>query len=192
MESQPPRPQLPQGTPLVRSISPEKPNSLTAGCRNDGTDTSIIYPTAEHYMMYQKAKLFNDDEMAAEILAEHNTHPHKAKELGRGERERYRLVEEGTWLKVTSPVDDEGMKLKTLLLDTGERELVEAGPFDRIWGIGFMAKDAGRNREQWGLNVLGKALVAVRERLREEARPATHDMGDIEEGVNKHESLEDF
>ncbi|KUI62652.1 hypothetical protein VP1G_09777 [Cytospora mali] len=158
----------------------------------DGNDTSIIYPTAEHYMMYQKAKLFNDDEMAAEILAEHNTHPHKAKELGRGvrdfdegiwERERYRIVEEGTWLKVTRPVDDEGMKLKMLLLDTGDRELVEASPFDRVWGIGFRAKDAGRNREQWGLNLLGKALMAVRERLREEeAGPAAQDMENIEEG----------
>jgi predicted NAD-dependent protein-ADP-ribosyltransferase YbiA (DUF1768 family) len=39
---------------------------------------------------------------------------------------------------------------------------------DRIWGIGFDEKNAGKARRHWGLNLLGKALMDVRRRLREE------------------------
>lgn len=56
-----------------------------------------------------------------------------------------------------------------MLLATGERELAEASPMDRIWGVGFVEKDAGANRHSWGENLLGKALMTVRERLREKA-----------------------
>lgn len=39
---------------------------------------------------------------------------------------------------------------------------------DRIWGVGFGEKNAGKNRHRWGQNLLGKALMDVRGRLREE------------------------
>jgi ribA/ribD-fused uncharacterized protein len=58
--------------------------------------------------------------------------------------------------------------LKDWLLETGDRELVEASPFDRIWGVGYAEKDAERNRGRWGQNLLGKALMEVRKRVREE------------------------
>ena len=41
----------------------------------------IYYPTAEHYMMAEKARLFNDTEMLVQILE--SSHPHAAKQLGR-------------------------------------------------------------------------------------------------------------
>ncbi len=40
---------------------------------------------------------------------------------------------------------------------------------DRIWGIGLSEAAAEENREEWGLNLLGKALMVARKRLREEA-----------------------
>lgn len=64
---------------------------------------------------------------------------------------------EGNWLKFGQ---DE--RLKEGSLETGERELVEASPMDRIWGIGFGAGHAERMREEWGQNSLGKALMRVR------------------------------
>ncbi|POS73926.1 hypothetical protein DHEL01_v207683 [Diaporthe helianthi] len=145
----------------------------------DGSDSTIVYPTAEHYMMYQKARLFGDDKIAGEILAGATMHPRKIKDLGRkvvgfDERtwvaERERIVHEGTWLKMARPAHEGQMSLGGLLLGTGERELVEASPFDRVWGVGFRAKDAEKNRERWGLNLLGRAFMAVRERLRDESR----------------------
>jgi predicted NAD-dependent protein-ADP-ribosyltransferase YbiA (DUF1768 family) len=40
---------------------------------------------------------------------------------------------------------------------------------DRIWGIGLGEAVAEESREKWGLNLLGKALMVARKRLREEA-----------------------
>jgi len=63
-----------------------------------------------------------------------------------------------------------GAPLRQLLLDTGDRELIEASPFDRIWGVGRKAEDvrreAGGDRRGWGQNLLGKCLMATRTRLR--------------------------
>jgi ribA/ribD-fused uncharacterized protein len=60
--------------------------------------------------------------------------------------------------------------MQKLLLATGDRELVEASPFDKIWGVGFSEKGAERNRHKWGQNLLGKALMTVRDRLREQEK----------------------
>jgi len=65
-------------------------------------------------------------------------------------------------------VSDGADNLRKMLLATGERELVEASPLDRIWGIGFKESEAERNRYRWGENLLGWALVHVRGRLRAE------------------------
>jgi len=83
---------------------------------------------------------------------------------------RERIVEEGNWWKFVNGTGagEEVKGLKERLMETGERELVEASPRDRIWGIGFGRNNAEANRARWGLNLLGKALVLVRERLREQ------------------------
>ena len=83
------------------------------------------------------------------------------------EKDKLRIVEEGNYLKFT--VSDDAAALRAMLLATGERELVEASPMDRIWGVGFAAKNAPMKRARWGQNLLGKALMNVRTRLREEA-----------------------
>lgn len=80
--------------------------------------------------------------------------------------EKSRIVEEGNYHKFT--ISEDAERLRLLLMQTGERELVEASPMDRIWGVGFNEKNAGYNRKKWGQNLLGKALMVVRERLREE------------------------
>lgn len=100
------------------------------------------------------------------------------------------MIEQGNWYKFTSPkesvIGGEGKwgrtsvekvpSLAKKLLETGERELVEASPYDRVWGIGYGAADAEDSREFWGENLLGKALMRVRDRLRGEAG------GDVEGG----------
>jgi predicted NAD-dependent protein-ADP-ribosyltransferase YbiA (DUF1768 family) len=154
------------------------------------------YVTAEMYMMVQKARCFNDEKIAKQMLA--TTDPKEHKALGRrvkgfnekvwDEREslsftwrrweevlgadhalgKLEIVTQGTYHKFT--VSEDAEKLRRMLLATGERELVEASPFDRIWGVGFTEKDAERNRHRWGQNLLGRALMDVRTRLREEGR----------------------
>ncbi|WP_306937486.1 NADAR family protein [Streptomyces phaeochromogenes] len=134
------------------------------------TVDSVEYRTAEHWMMARKARLFGDDR--AERLALDAPNPALAKKAGRlvrgfdegaWERERFGIVVEGSVRKFAS--DGE---LRSFLLGTGERVLVEASPVDRVWGIGLAANDdRAFDPERWrGPNLLGFALMEARGRLR--------------------------
>lgn len=46
---------------------------------------------------------------------------------------------------------------------------------DRIWGVGFGAKNAEKRSKDWGLNLLGKALQRARDRLRAEQEETEQD-----------------
>jgi ribA/ribD-fused uncharacterized protein len=131
----------------------------------------VHYPTAEHFMMEEKAHLFGDDEVRTLILKAES--PKEAKQLGRQVRNfdeqvwveaRFGLVVAGNLAKFS-----QNRELGNYLLGTRDRVLVEASPSDRIWGIGLAADSAqAMNPEQWlGLNLLGFALMEVRQRLRE-------------------------
>lgn len=133
------------------------------------TVDGAVYPTAEHWMMAGKARLFGDDEALAAILAASS--PGAAKALGRQVRgfdearwyaAGYHIVVQGNVAKFSQQP-----QLRDFLLNTGRRVLVEASPYDRIWGIGL-----GRDHpdtvvpSRWrGLNQLGFALMEVRDRL---------------------------
>lgn len=129
-----------------------------------------IYPTAEHFMMAEKARLFRDTETEEKILKA--VTPGEAKKLGRcvsgfddvaWAAHRFDVVVSANVGKFS-----QNEALKDFLLNTGDRVLVEASPVDKIWGIG-LAEDspAVENPRRWkGLNLLGFALMEVRERLR--------------------------
>jgi len=131
----------------------------------DGT----IYATAEHYMMAEKARLFGDEDIRREILAADS--PEKVKKLGRlvkgfdsqiWEAHRTEIVFRGNTAKFQQNAD-----LYAYLMGTGAQVLVEASPYDQIWGIGLSAEDADALQpEKWrGLNLLGFALMCVRSEL---------------------------
>ncbi len=128
-----------------------------------------LYPTAEHWMMASKARLFKDEEVLEEIM--NVPDPKSAKALGR----KVASFEESVW-KLHAPdivvagnlhKFSQNPDLKAYLLSTGSRVLVEASPFDRIWGIGMSASHAdAQNPDRWrGQNLLGFALMEVRSRL---------------------------
>lgn len=129
----------------------------------------VLFASAEHYMMWRKAMLFEDAATAAKILEV--GHPSQAKKLGRQirdfdediwERARFDIVVAGSVAKFGQ--DD---ALRGYLVGTGARVLVEASPVDRIWGIGMAADDAGAlDPARWkGLNLLGFALMRARDEL---------------------------
>jgi ribA/ribD-fused uncharacterized protein len=129
-----------------------------------------IYKTAEHFMMAGKAKLFNDQEILEQILAAET--PNQAKSLGRKvknfdpkiwDEHKYEIVRQGNLLKFS-----QHEKFKEFLLSTEDKILVEASPYDTIWGIGMLETDPrAENPLQWnGENLLGFALMEVRDELR--------------------------
>lgn len=136
----------------------------------DGADR---YLTAEHYMMARKAELFQDLAIRDQILSA--TTPGKAKALGRHvagfddtrwEQHRFAIVVQGNLLKFR-----QNPALQTYLMETGNKVLVEASPVDAIWGIGLSQDDPrAADPDQWpGLNLLGFALMTVRDQLRSAA-----------------------
>ena len=149
--------------------------------------------------MHRKGLLFAPDSpVTAQILAPNGPvpDPQKLKSLGRKvpnfddrawHKERFNIVVEGNYQKFS-----QNPKLKRRLLATGTRELVEASPRDRIWGVGFGAKNALKNRSRWGLNLLGKALMEVRERLQKEEEADVEDFdAEADAEADAKESAED-
>lgn len=129
------------------------------------------YQTAEHWMMAQKARLFNNTDIAQQILQA--TKPGEVKTLGRKvtgfdeqvwQAKRYDIVKTGNLHKFS-----QHPALKEYLLNTHNRVIVEASPVDTIWGIG-LAKDhphATQPHAWRGLNLLGFALMEVRDLLKQ-------------------------
>lgn len=155
-----------------------KPGSVTKACLSQWYEAPFVvdgvrYLTAEHYMMAGKAMLFGD--IAARDAIIHAPDPAKAKALGR----RVKGFDEALWVdhRFAMVVDanmhkfSQAGRLRRFLLNTGNAVLVEASPLDAVWGIGLPA-DAleAQDPSQWrGLNLLGFALMQVREALRASA-----------------------
>ncbi|HEX8614978.1 MAG TPA: NADAR family protein [Telluria sp.] len=126
-------------------------------------------PTAEHYMMAEKARLFDDEATRAKVLAAAT--PGAAKALGRG------IVNfvEADWLahrfdivcRANVAKFGQNPALRDFLVGTGKHVLVEASPVDRIWGTGLAADDPKSNDPNlWeGPNLLGFALMEARRQL---------------------------
>ncbi len=129
----------------------------------------VEYPTAEHYMMAEKARLFGDRGAEERVLG--SASPGAAKAAGRTvagfdeavwAAHRFHIVVRGSVAKFSGNPD-----LARYLSETGDKVLVEASPVDRIWGIGLARDDPAAQRpQQWpGLNLLGFALMEARRRL---------------------------
>lgn len=179
----------PRGLPELRTLAasgvrvkylffwkpqPQADGSIGPGCLSQWWPCPFVvdgvrYPTAEHYMMIGKARLFGDHAIAARMLT--TPHPHTVKALGQQVRDfdqatwdahRFDLVTAGNLAKFRQHPD-----LGRYLSGTGSRILAEASPLDRIWGIGLSTTDPrAHDPAQWrGHNLLGFALMHVRAHL---------------------------
>lgn len=128
----------------------------------------VEYNCAEQFMMAFKARLFGDESSEKAIMEA--KHPRDQKLIGRlikpfdavkWNAVARDLVYEGNYAKFTQNED-----LKQTLLET-EGTLVEASPYDKIWGIGRGLSDPlALNRKTWnGTNWLGEVLTKLRDDL---------------------------
>lgn len=124
------------------------------------------YVNMEQSMMCGKADLF-EPSMVEVILNTKN--PSDIKKKGREIKnfndkvwnEKCRdIVTKGCYLKFS-----QNPQLKNYLLSTGNRLIVEASPYDKIWGIGLTAVNAKNVKmDLWpGKNYLGECLMKARE-----------------------------
>ncbi|BFM48196.1 NADAR family protein [Marinomonas sp. THO17] len=124
------------------------------------------FNSAEQYMMYKKAILFNDQNAAGLILSSDD--PKQQKAIGRliknyddtiWESHREEIVYTGNEAKFS-----QNPKFMKKLLKTAPSLLVESSPVDTIWGVGLHKTDPLiLEQKNWkGLNLLGKILTQLR------------------------------
>lgn len=133
------------------------------------TADGIEFSSMEQYMMYNKAIVFNDINVANQILK--TTDVAVIKQFGR----TVANYDDNYWNGIRQIVVYDGLiqkfsqnsELKRMLADTGNSILAECAVRDRIWGIGLSMEDAGRfDRTKWkGQNLLGYALMQVRNKI---------------------------
>jgi ribA/ribD-fused uncharacterized protein len=137
-----------------------------------------LFSCVEQYMMAHKALLHNDAGALARIMEVDDPKTHKA--LGRkvkgydealwvshresvvatGIRHRLGLGEPGLLCSASA-----GLHRRELLM-SGQAQVVEASPYDVIWGVGVNVKAALRGqRKEGALNLLGRCLEAVRSEI---------------------------
>lgn len=152
------------------------PKKVTPACLSQWYDCQfeidgVVYHTTEQYMMASKAVLFGDEEVYKMIMEAEN--PNDYKKLGRKIRgfdnavwdtRKYDIVVKGNRAKFS-----QNEAIKEYILSTGDAVLVEASPYDTIWGIGLDRDTAmkGSPADWRGENLLGCALMDTRDWLRE-------------------------
>lgn len=116
------------------------------------------WPSVEHY--YQGMK-FEEEEIRESIRTV--AHPAKASKLAKANKKLVRK----DWSQVRQVMMTRAVYTKCcthqeiadLLLSTGDKHIVEATMYDYYWGVG---------RDGRGLNIFGKVLMAVRDKLMQE------------------------
>ncbi len=125
------------------------------------------YTCAEQYMMYKKAMTFGDTETAIKILDTES--PREQKALGR----KVKNFNIPIWASIARDIVFRGNVAKfsqskyhyDALMETKGTLIVEASPYDKVWGIGLDAEDAACTLPaDWdGTNWLGQVVTEVRE-----------------------------
>lgn len=132
----------------------------------------LNFSCSEQAFMYEKAVLFNDHEIAKQILLAKD--PVEYKRLGRLASnfhiDTWETHKRAIMYRVCYAKFSQSKPLKELLLSTNDKTLVEASKYDRIWGIGLELTDGNIcNPQLWkGQNLLGITLMNVRNNLAKE------------------------
>ena len=130
----------------------------------------IEFSSMEQYMMYEKAKIFEDYFAMDRIISTKDVR--EIKEIGREVNNYNDLI----WNGYRQIVVFKGLlhkfkqnnDLNIKLLDTNESIIAECAVKDLVWGIGFSLNDEQRfDMEKWkGKNLLGFSLMVVRDELK--------------------------
>lgn len=129
----------------------------------------ILFKWSEQAIMYRKAKLFGADKIAEQILKAQT--PKQCKDLGRS---RQIPFDNDIWENNREIIYEQVLidkfnndKLRLQLVNTMGKTLVEASPYDKIWGIGLSEDHPhAEDPSKWkGLNLLGKVLMVVRDKV---------------------------
>lgn len=129
------------------------------------TVDKIEYNCCEQYMMAQKAIHFGDYKTFFKIM--NSDSPKEIKRLGREvanfnsqewDKVKFDIVLTANYCKFSQNKD-----LRNFLISTGNKVLVEASPYDAVWGIKNSKVES--INDWFGENLLGFALMQVRDEI---------------------------
>ena len=155
----------------------EKGKGITKACFSQWYPCHFVvegirYNCAEQYMMAEKARVFGDEITRKKILL--TTEPDVIKQLGREvenfNAEKWDALSGEVVIRGNLAKFSQNEELLEVLLATEDKVLVEASPYDKIWGIGMKQSEAEKEHPHiWkGTNKLGFALMEVRDMLIQE------------------------
>lgn len=139
----------------------------------------LNFLNSEAAFMFLKAMTFGDIFVATQILTS-SQDPKYVKGLGKTvngfDEDIWEDARYGAMLDAVYHKFDKNPKLKAELLASGNKILVEASPYDRIWGIGLATNDPRIfDESNWrGLNLLGEVLMDVRQLFRDIKRESKY------------------
>ena len=131
---------------------------------------NISFENSEQAYMWEKCMFFGQEGMAEDVLF--SKEPRECKSIGRS----IPNFDEAKWSEISFQVmrDVNLEKYRQhkdslkFLKESGDKIIVEASPFDKIWGIGLHYDEEDvLDESKWkGQNLLGKVLMEVRETLK--------------------------
>ena len=132
------------------------------------------YNCCEQYMMARKARLFGDSLSAIRITDSKS--PSEQKSLGRKvknfDKDKWEAIAQDVVYRANYAKFSQNEDCKQQLLATGDKIIVEASPYDCVWGVGLSCDDPKvLDSKNWrGTNWLGEAIMKVRENLRKQEK----------------------
>lgn len=173
----------------------EEGEEVTKACLSQWYPSYMVidgqhYWNVEQYLMAEKARLFGDQETLQKIWQTQD--PKEIKKLGRNVKGYVDDVWVAKRKEVALKANTEKFRsdpfLRKFLYETGDAIMVEASPYDRVWGIGYDEEEAPRApEERWGENLLGQVLMEVRAHLADPFLPYCryYDGVDVENASDK-------
>ena len=129
-----------------------------------------IYNCAEQYIAYEKALLFGEPDIAAEILRERDPRIQKRKATNLPNFAETQWKDHATAIlkPVLTAKFMQNEQLKAFLLSTGDNVIGEASPSDQLFGIGLSLNNPSAvDNSLWcGGNLQGSTLMEVRDELK--------------------------
>ena len=138
----------------------------------DMTIDNIKYCTCEQFMMAEKARLFGDDHALSQIMKACDPSVQKSwgKKVKNFDKDKWEEIAQDVVYKANYAKFTQNDDCYEELMRSGDKVIVEASPYDCIWGVGLGSDNPKvLDEKNWrGTNWLGEAIMKVRETIKRE------------------------
>ena len=130
----------------------------------------VTYPTTEHYLMVQKARMFADEKAVQKVMKAKSAKSAKGVSIEGAKEEEWDTKKDDAMRVILRAKFTQHPELRKQLLETGKSVLGYANARDKYWSIGTSEDtDKAKNPKKWpGKNMVGVLLMELRETLRGE------------------------